>query len=251
MKFLDRFLTTTVRGLSPAQPTQPNQLQQPDQPHQPAPPVSAPSALALVAPALLAPVTPLLLTEFSPAIMAALAEGFALFPIDVSNRRARAATQWLPAATNNVQELHQLAGRHPGCQVGMLMAGGSRFVAVRMEGEYGASQFSCLAQRALLNDDESVWETRMLLGGNTVWAIYRSPDLERRSRRPDLGLGLRIDDWTPAPGSEFSNSAYRWVSPAARIKPAPKYLAQIVFEYPEDFQQSPKLLEFPSWVPRR
>lgn len=89
----------------------------------------------------------------------------------------------------------------------------------------------------------------MLYGGNTVWAIYRSPDLEMRSRRPDLGLGLSIDDWTPAPGSEFMG-VYRWVNPAAKIEPPPRYFAQLVFEDPEASEQSQKLVEAPSWVPR-
>jgi hypothetical protein len=182
--------------------------------------------------------------------MAALAEGFALFPITVGTIRARAATAWLPAATSDVRELQDLVGRHPGCQLGMLMGGG-RFFTVRMEGEFGVSQFKAMAQFALFTtDDDADWRTRMIFGGNTLWAIYRSPDLEVRARRPDLGLGLSIDDWTPAPGSEFSGAVYGWVNPAERIGLPPRYLAQIVFEDPEASGQSPKLVEFPSWVPR-
>jgi hypothetical protein len=68
-----------------------------------------------------------------------------------------------------------------------------------------------------------------------------------RTPRPDLGLGLRIDDWTPAPGSEFMGAVYRY--DRAKIAPLPSFLAQLIFEDPEACGESRRVLEFPSWLP--
>jgi hypothetical protein len=165
--------------------------------------------------------------------------------------QASSARAYLPAATNDIEELRELASQHPGCQFGMLV--NSRFIGIRMEGEFGLGQFfKAMAQRArLTSDDQDAGEfgTRLIFGGNTVFAIYLSPELERPRRLPDLGIGLSIvREWVPAPGSVFKGEVYRYIDPAARIEPLPQYLAQLVFENPEACGESRRVLEFPSFL---
>jgi hypothetical protein len=254
MKFLDRFLNKQDHGLHRDHADQPDQADQADQLHRPEQPPPPPSALTLVAPALLAPVAPATpQVELPPEILAAAQEGFSLFPIVVGSLQAASARAFLPAATNVIQELRELASQHPGCQFGMVVNG--RFCALRMEGEFGFGQFKALAQRARLTSEDDAedgeWGTRLLFGGNAVFAIYLSPERERPRRLPDLGIGLSIvREWVPAPGAEFKGDVYRYIDPAARIELLPRFLARLVFGNPEASMESRRVLEFPSWLPR-
>jgi len=183
--------------------------------------------------------------------MAALEVGFSLFPILVGSLNATSTRAFLPAASNDVEELRELASLHPQCQFGMLVNG--RFCAVRMEGEFGYGQFIAMAKRAFLltpDDHADEFGTRLLCGGNTIFAIYLSPELERRRHLPDLGIGLSIvREWVPAPGSVFKGVRYQFVDPASKIAPLPRNLAELVFENPEARQES-TVIEFPAWLPR-
>ena len=224
MNLLHRILTKYL--VNPVQPSQP-----------PEPTLSGP---VLVVPCPAEPAWP----ELQPEIESAAREGIALFRVDVTSRHSLQAKAFLATATTDIPLLRKLGAENSESQFGMRM--GDTVFAVEMQGSLGREQFCSLSQLAAqTTDEDGDWQTRILQGSNTSWALYRCPDRPMRRRGRILASALSIvgsGQWVPCPGSKFSGITYSYVNDA-RIKEAPEPIARLAFEDPDE-DLSQKVLVF-------